>query len=306
MTRATGDHYAPRIVRRRRLALLAVVGASRLFVLLVALVGGLLATSAPAQSQGSSADTNPGSSARYYLSLGDSLALGEQADGDTNRGYADQLFAALAEEMPHLNLVKLGCSGETSRGILTGAGGIDPPRGCYSPDGYKTAYPNGGNQLKEALHLIDKHPDKVRALTLNVGANDVMACLYPTYFPSCFEKRVQEVGVNVLEIMTQLSSALNPPGDDPVPIVGMTYWDPFIYWGAAGADYSAGIAKLNEVLLDAYTKAGVEVARVDAVFQTVDDTCRWTTYCQPPYNYHPNTEGYGVIARTFYDVLGKR
>lgn len=279
---------------------------SRLVVLLVALFGGLLLTAAPAQSQPGSANTSPGSSGKYYLSLGDSLALGEQAEGDTDRGYADQLFASLAHEVPHLNLVKLGCSGETSRGILTGAGGIDPPRGCYSPDGYKAAYPNGGNQLNEALHLIAKHPDKITALTLNVGANDVMACLYPTYVPTCFDKRVKEVGTNVREIMTKLSSTLNPPGDDPAPIVGMTYWDPFTYLGPAGADYSAGIQRLNEVLLGAYAEAGVQVARVDLVFQTVDDTCRWTTYCQPPFNYHPNTEGYGVIGRTFYDILSKR
>ncbi len=200
--------------------------------------------------------------------------------------------------------MKLGCSGETSGGMLTGNGGIDPPRGCGPKDVYQQTYPNGGNQVAEAVHLINEHPDKIRAVTINVGANDVIGCLYPTYVPDCFDRRVKMLGENVRQILEKLGTALNPPGDEPVPIVGMTYYDPFNYLGLVGAQYSAGIARLNQVLLAAYADAGVPVARADLVFQTVDDTCRWTTYCKG-FNYHPNTEGYGVIARTFYDVLGK-
>jgi hypothetical protein len=55
----------------------------------------------------------------YYLALGDSLAIGLQpsASGDapTNHGYADDLFAVFRLVKPKLNLVKLGCSGETTK-----------------------------------------------------------------------------------------------------------------------------------------------------------------------------------------------
>jgi lysophospholipase L1-like esterase len=52
--------------------------------------------------------------ARYYLSLGDSLAQGMQPDSagltiNTNQGYADQLYAIEKRKIPGLKLVKLGC-----------------------------------------------------------------------------------------------------------------------------------------------------------------------------------------------------
>ncbi len=57
--------------------------------------------------------------ASYYLSLGDSLSQGVQPgptghDVATAHGYPDQLAAMLRTHLPHLRLVKLGCSGETT------------------------------------------------------------------------------------------------------------------------------------------------------------------------------------------------
>src|SRR5215472_7269902 len=75
----------------------------------------------------------------YYLSLGDSLSLGVQPartgqDVATSRGYPDRLAAMLRAKLPHLRLVKLGCSGETTATMIHG--GICP-------------YP-AGSQLDEA------------------------------------------------------------------------------------------------------------------------------------------------------------
>ena len=61
----------------------------------------------------------------YYLSLGDSLAVGLQpgptgADGPTAQGYPDQLEGMLRTRVPALRLVKLGCSGETTSTMIYG------------------------------------------------------------------------------------------------------------------------------------------------------------------------------------------
>src|SRR6202023_4412714 len=65
--------------------------------------------------------------ARYYLSLGDSLAPGTQPDAagltiNTDQGYADQLYAIEKAKISGLKLVKLGCGGESTTSFLNGQG----------------------------------------------------------------------------------------------------------------------------------------------------------------------------------------
>ena len=77
-----------------------------------------LPTSALADSGSSARDEH---AVRYYLSLGDSLAAGEQLPSDQNfgdHGYADQLWAIERESIPTLKLVKLGCGGETTSSMI--------------------------------------------------------------------------------------------------------------------------------------------------------------------------------------------
>ena len=84
----------------------------------------LLAFAQPvaAVGPGSSGDHAP----VYYLSLGDSLAAGVQPIGDptdlyrTDEGYADQLYAIATSWYPNLELVKLGCPGETTGTMIDG------------------------------------------------------------------------------------------------------------------------------------------------------------------------------------------
>src|SRR6266851_641334 len=77
-----------------------------------------------------------GPPAKYYLSLGDSLAQGVQPATpplppgvslgqsiETDQGYVDDLFAHYSAQFPgNLRLVKIGCPGETTTSMLTGAG----------------------------------------------------------------------------------------------------------------------------------------------------------------------------------------
>src|SRR5262245_9620204 len=69
-------------------------------------------------------------STHYYLSLGDSIAQGYQPIGGSwtprgfpgyNHGYPDELLKLVREPSGHLQLWKLGCGGETTATMLTGA-----------------------------------------------------------------------------------------------------------------------------------------------------------------------------------------
>ena len=116
--------------------------------LAVAVAAAVAACSGPATSARSQAGTVP---ATYYLALGDSLSQGVQPDAagtsvETEQGYPDQLYAMLHPGQPALQLVKLGCPGETTATMIHG--GICRYR--------------GGSQLAAAVAFLNAHRGQVR------------------------------------------------------------------------------------------------------------------------------------------------
>ena len=100
------------------------------------------------------------SKATYYLSLGDSLAQGYQPIGGPpspaappgyGHGYADQLFKVERGRYTQLQLVKLGCGGESTVSMLSGSQDPDVASSCGPPSFYAQHYPDGGTQLTEAM-----------------------------------------------------------------------------------------------------------------------------------------------------------
>ena len=70
---------------------------------------------------GQSAASATPSGPTYYVALGDSLSKGFMPlTGDSNEGYVDQLYAQLHRSQPQLQLMKLGCSGETTTTMRSG------------------------------------------------------------------------------------------------------------------------------------------------------------------------------------------
>lgn len=90
--------------------------------------------------------------AHYYLALGDSLAGQMPGASSTNQGYVDDLYADLHAGDPALQLVKLGCSGETTTTMRNG--GI-----C--------AY-SAGSQLAAAVQFLRAHRGSVHYVTLDI------------------------------------------------------------------------------------------------------------------------------------------
>ena len=251
----------------------------------------------------------------YYLALGDSLSQGVQPDAagasvETRYGYPDQVYAALHPSHPTLQLVKLGCPGETTSTMING--GI-----CRYP---------GGSQLKAAVAFLRAHRGRVLLVTIDIGANDPEACgSQPSLsqLASCAVKGIPAAVAHLTTIMASLKAA--GPG---VRMVGMNYYLPAL------AEWHNGLpghlvawaaerlaASYNDMLARVYTHYGARVANVFGAFATADFAeqgttphnvallCQWTWACAAPPrgpNQHANQAGYQVIARTFLQASGLR
>jgi lysophospholipase L1-like esterase len=242
----------------------------------------------------------------YYVALGDSLARGYMPahgsfpGGDSDQGYVDVLYAQLKAKDPSLELVKLGCSGETTTSMI---------------DGGRCSYPEG-SQLAAATAFLAAHRGDVRYLTLDIGANDVAGCAKGgTIDPQCLLKGVATIGQNLNTILSGLKAA----GGGVPQSVGMTYYDPFLqYWltGPQGQVLAvlsvALLVAINAVESTQYARYGFRVADAFSAFKTADFTsktlfgtpvnvqtlCAWTFMCTHQ-DIHANEQGYRVLAGAF-------
>ncbi|MGH3399731.1 MAG: SGNH/GDSL hydrolase family protein [Streptosporangiaceae bacterium] len=251
----------------------------------------------------------------YYLSLGDSLAQGVQADpfghvGDTDLGYADQLYGMIRRGYRDLGLVKLGCPGETTRSMI---------RGRHCP------YP-AGSQLAQAVAFLRDHRGHVPLVTLDIGANDRRSCFTDPVNVAvlpCATGPAAPTAANLALILGRLRAAAGPR----TLIIGMTYYAPELpewRYGPGGRARARASERLtlafDAELARVYRSAGDRVADVAGAFATADFAgqapvrglgmmppsvaaiCRWTWVCaRPPRgpNKHPDEAGYTVIARAF-------
>jgi lysophospholipase L1-like esterase len=249
----------------------------------------------------------------YYVSLGDSLSRGYMPGaGDTDQGYADDLFATLQARDPSLQLVKLGCSGETTGTMITGGKCTD-------------RYPVGTSQLAVAEQFLRNHRGQVTYLTLDIGANDVDGCASAgSIDPVCVTKGLVTIAQNLNTILAGLTQA---SGRLPRSI-GMNYYDPFLQqWlnGPQGQVVAAASVTLLEALNTAesteYVLYGWRVADVATAFHTLDFInkrpappygllpqnvayiCNYTFMCSQQ-NIHANAAGYQLIANAFAKHIG--
>jgi lysophospholipase L1-like esterase len=266
------------------------------------------AGAAVAIAPGASADATP----HYYVALGDSLARGYMpGPGDTDQGYADDLFATLHAKDPSLVLVKLGCSGETTTSMIDGGKCTD-------------RYPVGTSQLDVAEQFLRDHAGAVRYLTLDIGANDVAGCAAGGSIDAvCVTQGVVTIIKNLQTILDGLVAA-----DGKLPkSVGMTYYDPFLASWLTGTQGKvvavasvALLAAVNAAESLLYVGHGFKIADVGTAFHSIDFLtqrsvpgygtlpnnvayiCQYTYMCSQQ-NIHANVAGYQLIANVFAKQL---
>jgi len=268
-------------------------------------------------------------SPHYYLALGDSLSQGMQPNVkgvtvDTDQGYANDIAQAEQARVRNLQLVKLGCGGETTTSMLTGKGNETNARKLHCDKA-------GGSQLTAAVRFLKAHhrAGEVPLITIDIGANDVDGCVTSANVDGCVAAGVANIGRNVPKILKALRKAA-PSG---TTIADMTLYDPILgyYFSANATDRALASAStvllkdVNDELTVADGKAGVKTADVADAFDSYDSTqmvswegqsipinvatvCAWTWACQTPPtgpNIHANLDGYEVIAGAFEKVIGR-
>jgi lysophospholipase L1-like esterase len=253
----------------------------------------------------------------YYVALGGSGSVGEQptaaAPGGqpTDEGYANDLNEVERARWPGLQLVKLGCPGETAVTMVQG--------------GDRCHY-TAGSQLSAALAFLRLHRSTM-LVTLDIGFNDVRPCLSDRLVDeACVARALLAVHAQIAAMVPLLRQA-GPPG---MRLVGVGHYDPFLgryLSGTAGHSFAVEsmnvVSRLNDVLRSSYNGAGIPMADVAAAFGTaatgstrlagrgvvprdVARVCALTWVCAAaPYgpNQHPNDAGYQVISRAIDDAL---
>ena len=247
-----------------------------------------------------------------YVALGDSLAVGfHPGRGPTDRGYVDDVWERLHDDFPGLRLKGFGCPGETTRAMITGA------RSACS-------YPQG-SQLDQAVTFMENRPGETAFVTIDIGGNDLVGRCFDfgtgVLSRACVIEHLPRWQQRIGTIVDALRTAAGPG----VPVVGMTYYDPFLgLWGLLPGGHELARTSLRAMrtfdagLTQAYVDAGAGVADVATTFRIEDFTatdagvplnvaitCRWTWFCTPRFltDVHPTPVGYHKIGRTFARVI---
>ncbi len=256
----------------------------------------------------------------YYLALGNSLAYGQQPNGDFDHGYAQQWFALLQSKGSR-SFTDYGCPGQSSTAMYT-------EHGCPFPS--HDAYPDNMTQLQAAVAFITAHAHQVSPVSLDIGANDLIPHL--TFVPdpasptgvSCVDPTLaadeKTLDDNLRDtILPQLVGALkNRGGQLTGDLVVMNYYFPYQNICPNQIPLFEGFNSLitdavHDVAFDEHVS--IPMADVFTAFggpaYPNPNICTYTWICSGFRDIHATGgqpgepgNGYGVIAQTFNRLVG--
>jgi lysophospholipase L1-like esterase len=266
-------------------------------------------------------------SKQFYLSLGDSYAVGYQDSlkHTTHNGFADQIVPLARKRGYRLTLVNQGCGGATTTSMLQ-------QRGCAAAALAPGAanYP-GQTQVQAAVSFIKKHKKQMGLVTISIGGNDVDVCLPQADPLTCVAKNMKGATRNLESIVKQLRKA----GGKSLKIVGTTYPDvalgAWVRQDVFGANRFTLTAEtvtafqkyINPGLLKAYRSQHAKFVDVTTAtgaygpFTTttlspygvipvpVAKACQLTYFCNL-LGIHMTTPGYRIIAKLVNATLPRR
>lgn len=250
----------------------------------------------------------------YYVSLGDSYAIGYQPGRGATPGYA-----AYVAKHTRLTLKNFGCGGATTTSILHTVGCPDVLPHTAGGVTYPTT-----TQIAAAQAFIRAHRRHVKLITVSIGGNDVTGCATQADPISCVATAVKDIESNVTTLTADLRAAVGPK----VPIIGLTYPDVilggYVYPNDSPSPSALNLAKLsvlafksliNPTLAKAYaTSAGtfVDVTKASGSYipltktvttahdgtipVAVSHVCALTWACTKG-DIHADTKGYTLIGK---------
>ena len=259
-------------------------------------IGALAVNISPAAA---AASRTPHVARSYYMALGDSVPV-----WNGTRSYPYRILAHYQRTLRRLTLDDIAISGATTESML-----------------------NGG-QYHAALQYLRAHRGHMALITIDIGGNDVVYCASPTGIDqACATQARAAIKRNLSTMLAGLRAAA-----PHVPLVGMTYYNPFLgNWLAGGAARSSalattpGLLALNRELTSLYggTKktADVEGAFKATDFKTmvasrwgripiaVNRACSWLDIsCRngalEGFGDDPNVTGAAKIASAFERTIG--
>jgi hypothetical protein len=250
----------------------------------------------------------------YYVSLGDSYAVGYQPGKGATPGYA-----AYVARRTGLTLVNFGCGGATTTSLLTSVGCPDVLPGTAGGQTYPTT-----TQMAAATSFIAAHKGHIGLITVSIGGNDVVPCVHASNPITCVATAVPTIKTNLSSIASQLRSAAGTT----VPIIGSTYPDvilgAYVYPTNPAptaavhlADLSVLLFKyaLNPALSQSYATANgtlVDVTKATGAYTSLKRTVHTKAYGTIPVpvaslctlawfcakgDIHPKNAGYLVIGK---------
>ena len=281
-------------------------------VLRPALLMGLVVLPSFASSYSSS---KPTARTDYYVSLGDSYAVGYQP---APREAATSGYTAVVARATHLTLANFGCAGATTASILETKG----CRGRYGPAAVRgaVAYSNK-SQAAAAQAFIRSHHGHIGLITITIGGNDITNCGSTSNVVPCFTSAISAIQKDV----ATLASGLRSAAGTRTPIIGLTYPDvllgSWVYPPSAPnhnlASLSVTVFKnyINPALMSAYAKSQghfVDITAATGAYTPLTETatqvpygtipkavaqvCNLTWYCTRG-SIHANTAGYKFIGQ---------
>jgi lysophospholipase L1-like esterase len=278
------------------------------------------------------AKTTPRPVKQFYLSLGDSYAVGTaDPPHTTTNGYPNMLVRLAKAKGYGYTLVNLGCGGATTTSMLNPTA-AQRAIGC-APAALMPGAANypGQSQMQAALALIRAHKGHVGLVTISIGGNDVDGCIAtPATAVACVMANMPQAVVNLTTMVKELRAA----GGPRMRIIGSTY--PDVALGAwvredifgvtapvlAVSSISSFADVINPGLRKAYAAAGATFVDVTAatgaygpflsttiptygsVPVPVAKVCALTFFCKD-LNIHMQPAGYRIIANLEYATLPK-
>lgn len=206
----------------------------------------------------------------FYVSLGDSLAVGVGSSDPVERGYAplyrDALEREAGREVP---LLQLGVSSETSTSFI----------GDYPED----------SQLSRAEAALRRNPGAT--VTLSLGGNDLVQT--GGYPDAEREAAIAVFGQNLDFILETLNRASGPESR----ITVLAYYNP-----SPGSFTDRWVGRLNEEIRTIAEENGARVAAGDQAFR--DHEVEYTRNDRYPWDIHPTDAGYKALADAFAEASG--